>query len=71
MGEALQGFTAGDDNLPNSVSLDAASPSLPGFGQGISGINDKPQFPQVKEVEEKVHVGAVGNVHEGEILLLR
>lgn len=70
MGYALQGLTADDDNLPHSDSFHAPSPSFLCFGQGVGGVNHNLEFSHVKEVEEKVHVSTVGDVHEREILLL-
>lgn len=70
MNDAQQGLTDADDNLPHGVPFYAPSPSLLGFGQRVSRVDHQLDSLHVQEVEEQVHVGTVGDVHEREVLLL-
>lgn len=63
-------LAAMDDNLPHGMPLHAPGPRVPDFPERIRGVNHGPQFLPVEQVEEHIHVRAVGDVQEREILLL-
>ena len=72
MGDALQRRIGHvDDDLAGGVAVHAPGPRLVRLEEGVGGVDDQADLLEVQQVEEHVHVGLVGDVHEGEVLLLR